>query len=99
MQESNMAKISINGQKKSTISLKSTNQEKPHLKILSDHKHIYDLFEKTGEMVNLHPHIRDEIVNAYRVENPHFHYNGNCGACIIEMMVTIYQWYNQQTSI
>jgi hypothetical protein len=79
--------------------LKSTKEEKPHLKILSNHKHIFDLFEQTGEMVNLHPHIRDEIVSAYRVENPHFHYNGNCGVCVIDMMITIYRWYNQQINI
>lgn len=71
-------------------------EEKPHLKVLSSHKHIYDLFEKTGELVNFHPHIRSEIVEAYKVEHPHYSYNQSCSACIMEMITTIYKWYNKQ---
>ena len=97
MQDKTMGKDSMNGQKKSTISLKLTKQEEPHLKVLSQHKHIYDLFMQTGEVVNLHPHIKEEIVNAYRIEHPHYHYNSNCSACIAEMLTTIYSYYNQKT--
>lgn len=74
----------------------SISKEEEHLKILAKHKHIFDLYEKTGEIVNLHPHIRDEIVNAYKVDFPLFHYNPNCAACTGEMLITIYNWYNKQ---
>jgi hypothetical protein len=68
-------------------------EEKEHLKVLSMHKHIYDHFLKTGEIVNLYPHIREEIVAAYRVEYPHYRYNGGCYSCVVEMLKTIYRWY------
>lgn len=54
------------------------------------------MFEKTGELVNFHPHIRKEVADAYRVEHPHFHYNDNCTACICEMITTIYRYYNSK---
>jgi len=70
--------------------------EEKHLQTLLLHKHIYDMFEKTGELVNFHPHIRKEVADAYRVEHPHFHYNDNCTACICEMITTIYRYYNKK---
>lgn len=76
--------------------MKSTKNVEPHLQILSQHKHIYDLFVQTGEVVNLHPHIKEEIVNAYRVEHPHYHYNSSCSACVVEMLQQVYQYYNSK---
>lgn len=70
-------------------------EEKPHLKVLSQYEYIYDTFEKTGELINFFPHVRGEIVAAYRVEHPHYHYNESCGACIREMITTIYKWYKK----
>mgnify|MGYP006266940817 CR=1 FL=1 len=69
--------------------------EKPHLKVLQQHKYIYDRFVQTGEVVNLYPHIRQEIVDAYKVEHPNYHYNGGCYACVVEMLNTIYRWYEK----
>jgi len=76
----------------------SMNVEEKHLQTLSKHKHIYDLFEKTGEVVNFHQDIRREIVDAYKVHNPYFHYNDNCQACVTEMLSIIYRWYKQVTN-
>ena len=73
--------------------MKLTESEKPHLKVLSIHKPIYDYFIKSGEIVNLHPHIKNEIVDAYKVEHPHYHYNTNCGVCVAEMLTLVYKWY------
>jgi len=78
------------------ISLPSTNNEDGHLKVLSEHKHIYDFYIKTGEVVNLHPHIKADIVNAYKVEFPHYHYNMACAACTIEMLVQVYRWFENK---
>lgn len=76
--------------------MKLTKNVEPHLQVLSSHKHIYDLFVQTGEVVNLHPHIKDEIVTAYRTEHPHYHYNASCSACVIEMLQQVYQYYNEK---
>ena len=91
-----MAKNLTSGQKKVTTLLKSTKLEEAHLLTLSSHKHIYDLYARTGELVGLHPHIKNEIVDAYKTEHPHYHYNPNCSACVCEMIVTIYNWYEKQ---
>lgn len=91
-----MGRISKNGQQESTISSPSTTNEKPHLKKLAEHKHIYDFYVQTGEVVGLHPHVKDEIVSAYRVEFPFYHYNMACPSCTIEMLETIYKWYGKQ---
>lgn len=56
------------------------------------------MYVKTQELVGFAPHIRNEVVNAYKVEHPHYEYNANCHICIVEMIVTIYKWYNSQTN-
>ena len=91
-----MARKSKSGQSQSTISLTSTTNEDGHLKTLAEHKHIYDFYLKTGEVVGLHPHIKGEIVNAFKVENPHYHYNQSCSACTCEMLVTVYRWFENK---
>lgn len=60
------------------------------------YKEIYDRYLATGEIINLHPHVKEEIAGAYRVEHPHYHYNKSCPACVIEMLCTVYNWYNQK---
>lgn len=69
------------------------------IEILSKHKSIYDMFTKTGELVNFAPHIRSEVVNAYKMVDPYYHYNDRCQACIIDMLMTIYRWYETKTKI
>jgi hypothetical protein len=54
------------------------------------------MYMKTQELVGFAPHIRNEVVNAYKVEHPHYDYNANCHICVCEMLVTIYKWYNRQ---
>jgi hypothetical protein len=68
----------------------------PHFKKLLEHKHIYDTYIRTGEIINLHPHIKDEIADAYRVEYPNYYYNKACTACVIEMLEVVYSWYQSQ---
>lgn len=75
----------------------SMNVEEKHLQILSKHKHIYDLFTQTGEVVNLNHDIQKEIVDAYKVYFTYFTYNNNCLACVTEMLGIIYRWYDQVT--
>lgn len=76
----------------------STSEEEKHLQTLLEHKHIYDFFIRSGELINFAPHIRNEVVNAYRYFNPYYQYRESCGACIAEMIVTIYRWYENYTN-
>ena len=70
--------------------------EEPHLQTLSKHKHIYDLFVSSGTVVGFTHDIQTEVLNAYRVHDPHYHYNHNCPACVAEMISIIYRWYLKQ---
>lgn len=94
-----MAKKPMNGLSKSTTSKTSTSQEDKPLKtsfrsdVLEKHKHIYDLYMKTGEIVNFHHHIQADIVSVYRLENPNYSYQKTCPACVAEMLHTVYKWY------
>ena len=94
-----MARKPMNGLSKSTTSKTSTSQEEIPLKasfrsdILERHKPIYDLYIKTGEIVNFHHHIQAEIVSVYKEENPHYTYQNTCPACVAEMLHTVYKWY------
>jgi len=50
----------------------------------------------TNSVVGLTPEIKNEIVNAYKVHDPYFHYNDRCNACIAEMLHIVYNWYKTQ---
>jgi hypothetical protein len=63
---------------------------------LSKHEHIWTLFQQSGEVVNFFPETRKELVEAYKVFNPHYHVNLSCGACIAEMLKIIYNFYNEK---
>lgn len=76
----------------------STSEDERHLQTLSEHKHIYDFFINTGELVGFAPHIRGEVAAAYRHWHPHYQYRESCAACISEMIVTIYRWYENYTN-
>ena len=92
-----MARKSTNGQSQNTTLSTSTKVEKSHLTILSKHKHYYDFYMKTGEIVNFWHDVQKEILNAYLVEFPHYHYQRTCPACVAQFLVEVYTWYNKQT--
>ena len=91
-----MARKSTNGQSQSTTLSTSTKVEKQHLTILSKHKHYYDFYMRTGEVVNFWHHVQEEILNAYKVEFPHYHYQRTCPVCVAEFLVRVYTWYEKQ---
>ena len=88
----------MTGQQKNTTLQKLTAEEKPHLKTLLEHKHIYDFFMRSQELVGFHPHIQDAVFNAYMVYDPHFHVNRTCPACVAEALVKIYKWYENESN-
>ena len=68
-------------------------EENPHLKTLSNHKHIYDLYMKCGEIVSFHHHIQAEVLEAYRSHDPNYRYQNTCPVCVAEFLNTAYKWY------
>lgn len=61
------------------------------MEVFDKHRHYYDSFVKTGEIVNLWPEVVNELLNEYRKTDPYYHLNRNCKICIVEFLKTIYQ--------
>jgi hypothetical protein len=91
-----MGKKSMNGQLTSTIYPPSTRLEEPHLQILLAHKPIWDLYKASQEIVGFHPHIQDAVLEAFRVEHPHYSYNRNCPVCVAEFLTLAYRYYESK---
>ena len=66
----------------------------PHLLTLLQHRHYYQMFVVSETLVNFHGPVQNAIVEAYKVHDPHYHYDRNCGACVAEMLVTVYRWFD-----
>ena len=87
---------SMNGQLKSTTYSTLISEDDQYMRVLSKHKHIWDLYDLTGEIVSFHAEIRKEVADAYRHWHPHYAYNDTCPACIAEMLNTVYKFYNKK---
>jgi hypothetical protein len=51
---------------------------------------------QNGEIVNFWHDVQNEILEAYRVEFPHYHYQRTCPVCVAEFLVKVYTWYEKQ---
>ena len=91
-----MGKKSTNGGFKTTISEPLTKLEEMHLQVLSAYKGIWDLYKVSQEIVGFHPHIQDAVLEAYRVEHPHYSYNRNCPVCVAEFLTLAYRYYESK---
>lgn len=68
-----------------------------YLQPFADHRHIYDLYAKCGEIVNFHHGIQNELLRIYREYNDaNYHYNQRCPVCVAEFLHTVYNWYLKQ---
>jgi len=67
-----------------------------HLETLLKHKHFYDLFIRTGELVGFTHEIQNDLLNVYRLADPIYTYNNRCGACIGTFLVNVYKTFNEQ---
>jgi hypothetical protein len=95
-QDKNTGKHLTSGQNQNTTFSTLTPSEENVLKVLAKHKHIYDLYAQTGELVNFSADIHNEVINAYKEINPHYHYNRNCPACVCDMLKDVYNYYNKK---
>ncbi len=73
-----------------------TKEENSYSKVFDKHRHIYDLFERSGELVNFHHEIQSELLEAYRegTGDHHYNYPRHCPACIAEFLTKVYKWYD-----
>jgi len=93
-----MGKNSTNGQSKNMTYRTLTKDGEPHLQVLSAHKPIWDLFKASQEVVGFYPHIQDAVLEAYRVEHPHYNYNRNCPVCVAEFLTLAYRYFESKTN-
>ena len=71
--------------------------EKAVIEIFDKHRHFYDFYHKTGEIVNFNHDIQKELLDEYRrVKDEYYHYNTNCTICVIDFLNLIYRWYDIQ---
>jgi len=53
-----------------------------------------------SEVVNFSHDIQSEILTAYReLVDPHYRYNSSCPVCVVEFLVRVYSWYNENNNI
>ena len=94
----NTGNASTNGQLQTTALQMLTESEQRHLETFARHRHIYDLFDRSGELVNFHHHIQAELLEAYReLVDPYYRYSNTCPVCVAEFITTIYRWYDKHT--
>lgn len=70
--------------------------EERHLAILLKHKHFYDLFIKTGELVGFAHDIQGELLEVYKLADPIYSYNNRCGACVGAFLCNVYNRFKDQ---
>ena len=77
----------------------STSEEPSYIKVFAKHKHIYDLYYNSSEIVNFNHDIQNELLEAYKqAHDPYYNYNRTCPVCVAEFLTKIYRWYEQQIS-
>lgn len=73
-----------------------TKLDEKHLAILLKHKHFYDLFIKTGELVGFTHDIQAELLEVYKIADPIYTYNNRCGACVGTFLSNVYITFKDQ---
>ena len=74
-------------------------EEPAHVKILKKYYHHYDLFIKTGELVNFNHDIQDELLQVLRIKHQGYEYNRRCDACVCEFLVLTYREFKAELGI
>lgn len=69
------------------------------LAVLSKHKHYFDLFMKTGELVGFSHEIQNELLQVYKKADPIYTYNSRCGACVGTFLVNVYKTFHDQLAL
>jgi len=68
--------------------------ENNYLEIFAKHKHYYDMFAASGEVVNFNHDVQDELLEAYRgLFDEYYNYSRTCKVCVIEFLMLAYRKY------
>lgn len=67
-----------------------------HLQTLLKHKHFYDLFKTSGELVGFTMEVQNELLEVMRTKDPYFTYNNRCGACVGSFLVNTYKRFSDE---
>lgn len=69
------------------------------MEVFEKHRHIWNLYQVSRELVNFHHHIQAELLIAYRaLVDPFYFYNNACGECVQEFITRCYTWYEAKIS-
>jgi len=71
-------------------------KEDKHFQTLLKYEHFFDTYMMSQTISGLFPEARKEIVDAYRIEFPHYHYTENCPVCIAGMIVEVFTWFKKE---
>jgi len=68
--------------------------ENNYLAVFAKHKHYYDMFAASGEVVNFNHDVQDELLEAYRgLFDEYYNYSRTCKVCVIEFLMLAYRKY------
>ena len=68
----------------------------PTIETLKKYRHHYDLFIRSGEVVNFNHDIQAELLAIMRLKDPAYDYNRRCDACVCEFLVLVYRAYKAE---
>ena len=86
----------MSGQKRNTTTKRLEPSAAKHLAILLKHRHHYDLFIRSGEIVNFSADVQDELLQVIRLKIPTYEYNRRCDACVCEFLVLTYKQFKDE---
>lgn len=87
----------MRGQKKSTALNGTMPPENKHLATFAEHRHIYEFYRKTGEMVGFHHHIQNQLLAAFHaLYDPYYHYDRSCPACQADFLTRAYKIHDSK---
>lgn len=90
-----MGRHSRHGRQQATTSNQLTISDSIYLQTFAKHRHFYDFYIQTGEIVNFNGEIQSELLNAYRLEfnDPYYNYSSTCPVCVVEFLIKVYRAY------
>ena len=95
----NSATPSMTGPSESTTSQTLIPDADRHLQTLSQHRHFYEFYMRTGEIVNFHHHIQNEILAAFHaLYDPYYHYSRSCPVCVAEFLTRVYRTHDSNNN-
>jgi len=71
-------------------------EEPVSVQTLKKYRHHYELFIRSGELVNFNHDIQAELLAIMRLKDHGYDYNRRCDACVCEFLVSVYRAYKSE---